>query len=362
MYKQIDGLAMGSPLAPLLANWFVAMIENKLLCDTSVNQPTFYRRYVDDIFAVFRCVDERDAFFEKLNKAHKNLSFTVENINTSTKSLPFLDVEVSISDFGKFTTKVYRKPTNTNVIMNNNAIAPDQWKVSLLKCFLLRAHKVSSSPEFFNQEVNKIQKIFESNGYSDDFVRVNLERCLKQLKEPDNKTRAELDGTTCDSKKAFLVLPFIGKCSIKLHQRIQRVMQKYNIVILRAFRTTKVATYFSLKTKIPDLFKKDVVYKFQCPCDKGTQYYGETERQFYQRIKEHCTPSATSKSAILDHLLQCNGCGNTANIVNCFSIVKQCTKMDILSQEALYIKRFQPSLNTQMGPFKGSRVGISIFT
>ena len=66
VYKQIDGLAMGSPLAPLLANWFVAMIENKLLCDTSVKQPTFYRRYVDDIFAVFRCVEERDAFFRKI--------------------------------------------------------------------------------------------------------------------------------------------------------------------------------------------------------------------------------------------------------------------------------------------------------
>ena len=246
--------------------------------------------------------------------------------------------------------------------MNHHAIAPDQWKVSLFKCFTLRAHKLSSGPEFFNQEVDKIQAIFKSNGYSDEFVRYNLERCLKQLEEPEEKTRKEPDDITCDSREAFLVLPFIGKCSLKLHQRIQSVMQRYNIVVLRAFRTTKVASYFSLKTKVPPLFRKDVVYKFQCPCDKDTQYYGETERQFFQRIKEHCTPSATSHSAVLNHLIHCNGCANTNNIVNCFSIVKQCNKLDILSQEAMYIKRFQPSLNIQMGPFKGSRVGLSIFT
>ena len=28
VYKQIDGVAMGSPLAPILANWFVASKEN----------------------------------------------------------------------------------------------------------------------------------------------------------------------------------------------------------------------------------------------------------------------------------------------------------------------------------------------
>ena len=219
---------------------------------------------------------------------------------------------------------------------------------------------MSSSPEFFNTEVDKIKTIFKSNGYSDEFVTKKLARCLEQLEEPIGKTR--VDDNTCDSSRAFLVLPFIGKCSLKLHHRIQRVMQKHHIIVMRAFRTTKVASYFSLKTKIPSLFKKDVVYKFQCPCDKDAQYFGETERQFFQRIREHCTPSASSQSAVLDHLLQCSGCGNNNNIVNCFSIVKQCSKLDILSQEALYIKRFQPSLNIQMGPFKGSRVGINIFT
>ena len=133
------------------------------------------------------------------------------------------------------------------------------------------------------------------------------------------------------------------------------------MIITPAYRTTKVQSYFSLKTKTPPLFKNDVVYKFICSCDKSAQYIGETERQLFKRIKDHCKPSNTAPSAVFDHISQCDGCLNENNIAEHFSIVRQCTKIDILSQESLCIKRFEPSLNTQLGPYKGCRVGLNIF-
>jgi len=51
MYRQIDGVAMGSPLGPALANIFVGHQEEKLF--KVVNRPLAYFRYVDDTFAVF---------------------------------------------------------------------------------------------------------------------------------------------------------------------------------------------------------------------------------------------------------------------------------------------------------------------
>ena len=53
LWKQIDGVAMGSPLGPTLANFFLAHLEQKMFNNVSDIQPKFYRRYVDDIFAVF---------------------------------------------------------------------------------------------------------------------------------------------------------------------------------------------------------------------------------------------------------------------------------------------------------------------
>ena len=46
LYEQTDGVAMGSPLGPLLANVFMCHIEDQLEQKSMI--PSFYRRYVDD--------------------------------------------------------------------------------------------------------------------------------------------------------------------------------------------------------------------------------------------------------------------------------------------------------------------------
>ena len=55
LYKQIDGVAMGSPLGPTLANAFFCFYEKKRLeqCPEEV-KPVYYRRYVDNHFLLFR--------------------------------------------------------------------------------------------------------------------------------------------------------------------------------------------------------------------------------------------------------------------------------------------------------------------
>ena len=46
LYEQLDGVAMGSPLGPLITNTFMYSIED--LLDIRGLIPHFYRRYVDD--------------------------------------------------------------------------------------------------------------------------------------------------------------------------------------------------------------------------------------------------------------------------------------------------------------------------
>lgn len=107
MYKQIDEVAMGSPLGPVLANIFVGFYEQKLFHNTS--KPVVYFRYVDDTFAIFHNEADADSFLNALNHLHPSLKFTFEKENN--KSLPFLDVYVERTYTGKFETSVYRKPT-----------------------------------------------------------------------------------------------------------------------------------------------------------------------------------------------------------------------------------------------------------
>ena len=61
MYKQIDGVAMGSSLGPILANIFVGYLEFKLFLRSK--EPLLYRRYVDDTFVIFQNKIESVSFF-----------------------------------------------------------------------------------------------------------------------------------------------------------------------------------------------------------------------------------------------------------------------------------------------------------
>ena len=49
----MDGVAIGSSLAPGLANIFMGLHESKWLDEYNLNKPKFYLRHVDDILAAF---------------------------------------------------------------------------------------------------------------------------------------------------------------------------------------------------------------------------------------------------------------------------------------------------------------------
>ena len=52
-YNQIDGVAMGSPLAPVLANNFMGFYESKWLNKYNLNKSKLYLKYVNDILVSF---------------------------------------------------------------------------------------------------------------------------------------------------------------------------------------------------------------------------------------------------------------------------------------------------------------------
>ena len=107
IYKKIDGVAMGSSPGPILANAFLCFHEQIWLNECPDEfKPAYYRRYVDDIFVLFRSPDHLEKFKNYLNSKHRNIRFTCEKEHHN--SMPCLDVLITRTSNG-FKTSVYHK-------------------------------------------------------------------------------------------------------------------------------------------------------------------------------------------------------------------------------------------------------------
>ena len=81
-YKQIDDVAMWSPLGPALTNAFMCSFENKWLDDCPHGlKPVFYRRYVDDLFVWFSSLNHAEKFKKYLSYKHPKIKFLIEKEN-----------------------------------------------------------------------------------------------------------------------------------------------------------------------------------------------------------------------------------------------------------------------------------------
>lgn len=341
LFRQIDGVAMGSPLAPTLANLFMAQLESQWHSERF--SPQYYYRYVDDVFCVFQNDADVDCFLNFLNCQHTNLNFTVEK---GTNRLAFLDTLIQVEDDDVKST-VYRKPTYTGLMLNFHAYCPMQWKRGLISCFIHRAYRVCSNWSLFHSEIKILRKHFLSNGYPVNFFNSALYRFVNKLFCKDNSGVISVD----QADNVFLVLPYFGSCSVQFRTRFSQFCKRFGVQGRLVFTSCRVSRYFSLKSRCPKLLRSMVCYRYICPVDQAFSYIGRTKRHLLTRVQEHVSPRGNSP--IMNHILDCTCNFERGN----FSILQQCKNdLDLQITEALLITQHKPSLNTAL-----ANNGASVF-
>ena len=353
-FKQTDGVTMGSPLGPTMANFCLSHFENQLLeeCDDT-NGPSLYARYVDDIFCVFRSGIPYESFLNKLNALHPNLKFTMELGNSS---LAFLDTYISLptDDNGTFSSRIFRKATHTGLILNFESICPQKWKVGLIQCLIHRAYCISSSWKAFSDEIEILRNMFIKNGYPERIFW----SCVKRF--TNNKFSSKPVTTVKEDRiEAMFSIPYIGLPSVIFGRKVRESFRKlYGIDIKVIYTSFKVKNYFSLKCHTPLPLLANVVYKFQCLRDVDKVYIGKTRRHLATRVKEH--GHSSSSSAIRDHLFSCPTCQSEYSSSSFRVIDTARNDFEVTIKEALHIKNSKPALNRQLFN-SGSSFVLNIF-
>ena len=347
-YQQIDGVAMGSPLGPTLANIFLCKHEQNWLSDCPIEfKPIYYKRYVDDIFLLFNSPDHLVMFKSYMNSQHRCMNFTSEM--EYNNSLPFLDVNV-MRDKHTFITSIYRKPTFSGVYTNYDSFLPSMYKLNLISTLMFRAYTICSSWTLIHVEIQQLKSIMLRNAYPVDKIDKVIKYFLTHICNTKEKV-------TNHPKKQFqIILPYLGMVSGKVEMNIKSTFKKllpsYNVqVISRA--ATRLNTLFNFKDGVPKYLVSGVVYKFECGRCKST-YIGETTRHTKTRFCEHMGISAlTGKTlkgqnttAVRDHVKACK-CDVTFD--NFSILCKDSTNEKHLQiKESLFIQRDKPNLNRQI--------------
>ena len=123
IYTQAEGVAIGSPLGPVLAGIFMVELERTIL-PTLKEHMIPRKRYVYDTISYIK-KESIEHVLSKSNVYHENIEFTYEIENDG--KLPFLDVLVIRKDYEVETT-VYRKSTNNDIYLDRQPFSPTTWR------------------------------------------------------------------------------------------------------------------------------------------------------------------------------------------------------------------------------------------
>ena len=161
LYQPVDGVTMGSPLGPTLANIFLCHYEDIWLHDCSLEcKPSYYKHYVDNIFVLFESEMQVESFKNFLSTCHTKMKFPLI-LKLSEKT-------------NVFTTSVYHKPTFSGVYTRFDSYMLLNYKFSLVSTIIFCSFTICSDmPKF--QEICKIEDIFIKHGYSGKFT----DKCVK---------------------------------------------------------------------------------------------------------------------------------------------------------------------------------------
>ena len=263
-----------------------------------------YKRYVDDIFVLFKSKEHLRLFVNYTNSKYRNIKFTFETEDSNNFS--FLDVKITRQN-KRFVTSIFRKATFSGVFTNYDSFISDTYKIGLVHSLLFQFFKICSSMENFHIEVELLRSIFKCNNYPVNIIDQCIKKFFDKLYVPKQIV------PTVPKKELLVVLPYLGTFSLNLRKRLYKSVSKSlpqcNIKVIFQSKN-RLSSFFKFKDSIPSHLRSHLIYKFQCS-NCNITYYSETERHLKVRAGEHISMSPLTgkrvnnnkKSSVKDHCL-----------------------------------------------------------
>ena len=134
------------------------------------------------------------------------------------------------------------------------------YKIGLVRCFIHRAFKISSSYIIFHSELEKIKILLQKNIYPkiviDNQIKIFLDKIFTVGR-----------GTTSEKQKTLhYSLLYTGHFSHVTKKKLRHICERFckNIDINIAFLPLKLSSFFGCKDTLPQSLQSYVIYQFTC--------------------------------------------------------------------------------------------------
>lgn len=291
-YIQFEGTSIGNSLSSFVAESFMCRFE--MAMKDHPKFPRFYRRYIDDIFAIqnarfFEAVRE---VFERYMDSIKEgaIKFTVERQRED--KLPFLNVMCEIVN-GRIEVDVYRKPSSTMRSITCDSFHDQRHKMAAYHSMANFMVSIPLSDKKFRIETEKIIRMGAVNGYRESTVRSIINKHVKKRERTNFST---LEDSEAESKKRVSVRYFP-----LITNQIKEVYKEHDLELVFRNDGSLRQHLGTTKDKPLDLHRSGI-YRIQCGCC-GRLYFGLTVRKLFERFNEHIkSTNWKNKTAVGRHI------------------------------------------------------------
>ncbi|VDK76128.1 unnamed protein product [Dibothriocephalus latus] len=253
-YTHIDGVAMRSSFGQFLANVLIGKIEKISLSDT-INDLTFFGRYVDDIS--FRDLNaDTDALVAKFNSINPSLKFSAETeVDDETA---FLDVLLKWEDDGSIRRRVFQKKTWTGQYTNLHSYVPLNIKRNLVQELAARVRQICC-PASAETELPQLQHTSIGNGNPERLILKNIDQRSKRL-------------------------PFLGIATSNLVRRRLRIAITSALAAANLGCSSRTFPSYDWGSKDRFSLKATSVCIYCFTCFRGAGYIGRTKRRLEKSV------------------------------------------------------------------------------
>ncbi|XP_053686478.1 uncharacterized protein LOC128736019 [Sabethes cyaneus] len=282
-FSQVQGVPMGSPLSPVVANIIMEKLEKTTLATLTQKNISieFYKRYVDDCFLVEK-EDEINIVLQEFNKLHDTIQFTVEKETESC--LRFLDLTLSRKN--NQIGKSWHPKQKDGRYLDFYSESPFAHKVNTVTALFDRALKLTD-PAKREERIQVAKDTLRKNNYPDQLINRTLANRVHLLYNTLQNTDRE------EKTTKYISLPYIP-C---LSEKVAKVLRKHDVTVShKPCNKMKDTIFTKLKDKISKMQQTNVVYSIPCGGCSDKVYVGQTSQTLEKRLQQHQSSIRTKSS------------------------------------------------------------------